>query len=90
MALILLSATALYALDEPGTVVYENKKGNVTFAHIEHMKYGQGVCTPCHESEGAPIDVDKKFGHEVCKDCHKRAGNMFPNAPVSCTGCHKK
>ena len=79
--LVAFAITAAYAAD---VVVYESKKGNVTFDHKVH---GEKMdCAKCHEGEPAKIAVDKKAAHgDTCKSCHKDMGG-----PTKCNDCHKK
>lgn len=78
-------------LDPDFVKVYEaGKKASVTFDHKVHSAQ-MGECADCHgQLEAFGGSVNKKFAHAVCKDCHKNVVNLYPNAPVSCTGCHVK
>ncbi len=65
-------------------VVYENKKGNVTFDHKTHSEAME--CSKCHEGTPAKIAIDKASAHkDACKTCHKAMGG-----PTKCNDCHKK
>jgi hypothetical protein len=67
------------------TVVYEAKKGNVTFNHKAHSEV-VGDCAKCHEGEPAKIEIDKASAHkDACKTCHKEM-----SGPTKCNDCHKK
>ena len=73
-----------------GNVIYNTSKGFVNFDHVKHMKLVIQACVVCHEKD--PIQkpvVDRKYAHSICKGCHKTSINDYPNAPVSCIGCHK-
>ena len=64
-------------------VIYENKKGTITFNHEFHQEI-LGDCAKCHEGIPTKIEVDKNFGHKTCKTCHKEM-----NGPTKCNGCHE-
>lgn len=65
-------------------VVYEGKKGDVTFNHKAHADKLVD-CSKCHNGEPAKIEVDKSYGHKECKICHKEM-----TGPTKCNDCHKK
>lgn len=82
--MMLLAFVGVNVVIASDVVTYENKKGNVTFNHKEHMER-VGDCAKCHEGEPAKIEVDKEYAHSTCKDCHKEM-----NGPTKCNDCHKK
>jgi cytochrome c553 len=84
LIMMMLAFVAVNVAIAADVVVYENKKGNVTFNHKDHADR-LGDCSKCHEGEPAKIAVDKDFGHSTCKDCHKEM-----NGPTKCNDCHKK
>ncbi len=68
----------------PETVVFESKKGNVTFNHSKHTE--GYACTDCHHKmqEGNTI--------KCCKECHQNTFTFFHDKSSihSCVGCHTK
>lgn len=91
-------AIAAFANNGPEEIVFENKKGTVTFNHVlhqgnitdclscHHNGVEQANCRSCHDGAKAP--AAKKAFHTLCKDCHKKS----ESAKVSgkCSECHKK
>ncbi len=86
MAVAFLATSALVsvAADGPEKVLYETKKGNVTFNHKAH---GESLgCEACHEGTPGKIDIDKAAAHgDSCKGCHKKN-----DGPTKCNACHTK
>lgn len=83
----------------------EHKKGNVTFAHKEHIEKYNLSCGDCHhDANGKPLDI--KMGDDVqrCVECHteteKVKGEKLAKKEkikkyleeafhANCIGCHK-
>lgn len=92
-----LSIVAL-ANNGPEKVVFENKKGAVTFNHTlhqgnisdcttcHHKGVEQGACRSCHDGAKAP--TAKKAFHSLCRDCHKKSESE--KVAGKCSECHKK
>ena len=89
---------AAIAGNGPEEVVFENKKGTVTFNHVLH----QGIiadCATCHHNgveqascrschDGAKAPAAKKVFHSLCKDCHKKSDSV--KVAGKCSECHTK
>jgi predicted CXXCH cytochrome family protein len=68
-------------------VVYNTKKGAVTFDHKAHQDKTE--CTACHGQEPpAKIVIRGKQAHALCLGCHKQA--RTDKISGSCGECHKK
>lgn len=72
-------------------LVFENRKGAVTFEHSIHIKAGV-KCQQCHH-----MWKDTSKAPKGCKECHKakktggvpKIYNMAHKSNHSCKGCHK-
>jgi hypothetical protein len=81
----------------PAEVKFENKRGTVTFNHLQHQDaidcaacHHNGleipVCRSCHDGTKAPLA--KTVFHNLCKDCHKKSTS--DKVKGECAECHKK
>ena len=89
---------AAIANNGPEEVLFENKKGTVTFNHslhqgniadcttCHHKGVEQASCRTCHDGAKAP--TAKKAFHTLCKDCHKKSESVKVSG--KCSECHKK
>ena len=88
---------AAVAANGPDKVVFENKKGTVTFDHLQHQGaiadcttchhkgVEQGTCRSCHDGTKAP--AAKQAFHGLCKECHKNSNSE--KVAGKCSECHK-
>ena len=80
--------------DDKAVIVFESKKGNVTFNHALHATVRSIECESCHHTheEGKPI--------KPCGECHKKREAKVEGFSVlapknskayhdKCKGCHK-
>ena len=80
--------------DDKSVIVFESKKGNVTFNHALHGTVRGIECKSCHHTykDGEPI--------KPCADCHKQKDSEVAGFSVlapknskayhtKCKGCHK-
>ena len=80
--------------DDKAVIVFESKKGNVTFNHALHATVRSIECESCHHTheEGNPI--------KPCGECHKKRETRVEGFSVlapknskayheKCKGCHK-
>lgn len=89
VAVAMLYAGAIKAPEK--ALVFENKKGAVTFEHKTHLK-AVPKCQQCHH-----MWKDTSKPPQGCKECHKPKKNgdvprIYKMAHVSnhsCRGCHK-
>jgi len=86
-ALAIVGASAAFAAG-PETIVFENKKGNITFPHKKHQAEFKIGCKECHPAGPGKIEGFKGMsaGHKLCKECHAKQKPEM----ASCGFCHKK
>ena len=99
VALFLLITLAAVAAEEPDTIVFESKMGNVTFDHKGHTEKEGGDCTACHDKlfpqSREPINFKKGMHKPAeaekssCAGCHHPGGPAF-EAKGNCKNCHVK
>lgn len=68
----------------PEVIVFESKKGNVTFNHSMHSK--GFACTDCHHK------MEEGSTPKSCKECHENTfqARHGKGSTYSCVGCHKE
>lgn len=73
----------------PETVVFENKKGDVTFQHYEHQ--AKFECADCHHTKADDGSQGPYVAGEEgkCASCHE-LGSMRDEIHQNCRGCHKE
>jgi hypothetical protein len=89
-----LASAAATIPDDKAVIVFENKKGAVTFNHTLHATVRGIECQSCHHThkEGEPI--------KPCGECHKGQDTKVEGFSVlapkdskayhdKCKGCHK-
>jgi c(7)-type cytochrome triheme protein len=92
--LALLLSSIAFAKVGGGDIVFEVKKGKVTFSHESHVKSAGLACQECHDKLFVTKAKDKKatmadMGKgKSCGACHngKRAFTVKGN----CENCHQK
>lgn len=80
--------------DEKAVIVFENKKGTVTFNHALHSTVRGIECSSCHHT------LQPGEAVQPCSDCHKKKASEVAGFSVlapknskayhnKCKGCHK-
>ena len=72
-------------------LVFPNKKGEVIFSHLKHLKsLKEDQCILCHRIENPTLEsIQTRFdnhrvAHSFCKGCHAKLGK----GPTDCHQCH--
>jgi len=99
LSLCLLMTLTAIAAEEPDTIVFEAKMGNVTFDHKAHNEAAGDDCTVCHDAlfpeSRAPINFKDKMHRTAeanktsCGGCHHDGGKSFATKG-NCKRCHVK
>ena len=82
MALMLLTAAALYAAGAPAEIKmqapYEHKKAIVVFTHQKHTLDYKIACGECHhDDKGQPLtNLKESDPVKKCFDCHNKPGEL--------------
>ena len=70
------------------TILFETKRGTVTFQHKMHADLSATECTTCHHALKPEDDAVKP-----CHDCHKSKDAEAPKVKTAfhstCIGCHE-
>lgn len=84
LVIMLLGGATYFSNAYASSIVFENKKGAVSFSHELH--YTRALCSACHLTDPPEkFEVDKTFAHKTCKGCHKSL-----TGPTKCNECHVK
>lgn len=94
-----LTLGTVQGADEPKTIVYESKLGDVTFDHAKHSERVKADCTACHEklfpqsraplNYGAGMHKPAEAKKTSCAGCHHAGGTAF-ESKGNCNTCHQK
>lgn len=100
-ALAILGGAGTRILDEkdpPEKIVFETKRGDVTYLHAKHAEREKEVCETCHDvpfkkSAEEPLHYKKHKQAEKekasCATCHVKGGKAFESRK-NCNTCHEK
>jgi c(7)-type cytochrome triheme protein len=92
--LALLLSSVAFAKVGGGDIVFEVKKGKVTFSHDSHVKSAGFACQECHDKPYLSVSQHRKVSMKEmekgksCGTCHN--GKKAFSVKENCQNCHKK
>ena len=89
MAVTLVGAAMVAAQDKkpPEKLVFQSKRGDVSFTHAAHISRAKGECATCHEKPWPQSAREPLKSSEGCRTCHHTDGSAF-EMKGNCVKCH--